>query len=103
MVYIALTPNADWNDHFDAALHCHKQRVIIEGVHSDWCNIEAGVPTRSVLILVHYCFSITLRTYQPQSTLTVFYLLEKVLSPSDQYPIGPNSGWQLLMYLKLKQ
>ena len=29
---------------FDAALHCHEQRVIIEGVHSDWCNIEAGVP-----------------------------------------------------------
>lgn len=49
MVYIALTPNADWNDLFDAALHCHEQRVIIEGVHSDWCNIEAGVPHGSVL------------------------------------------------------
>ena len=35
IVYIALTPNADWNDLFDAALHCHKQRVIIEGVHFD--------------------------------------------------------------------
>lgn len=34
---------------FDAALHCHEQRVIIEGVHSDWCNIEAGVPHGSVL------------------------------------------------------
>ena len=30
-------------------LSCRKQRVIIEGVHSDWCNIEAGVPHGSVL------------------------------------------------------
>ena len=28
---------------------CRKQRVIIEGVHSDWRNIEAGVPQGSVL------------------------------------------------------
>ena len=48
--------------------------------------------------LIHYCFSVTLRTYQPQSTLIVFYLWEKVLSASDcsfklhQYPIGPSGG-----------
>ena len=98
MVYIALTPNADWNNLFDAALHCHKQRVII---------LKECIPTGVILklvshtdqSLVHYCFLITLRTYQPQSTLIVFYLLEKVLSPSDfsfklhQYLIGPNGGW----------
>ena len=49
MVYVAPITNAHWNDLFDAELHCHKQRVIIEGVHSDWCNNEAGVPHGSVL------------------------------------------------------
>ena len=49
MVYVAPITNAHWNDLFDAELHCHKQRVIIEGVHSDWCDIEAGVPHGSVL------------------------------------------------------
>ena len=28
---------------FISYLSCRKQRVIIEGVHSDWRNIEAGV------------------------------------------------------------
>ena len=34
---------------FISYLSCRKQRVIIEGVHSDWRNIEAGVPQGSVL------------------------------------------------------
>lgn len=34
---------------FISYLSCRKHRVIIEGVHSDWCNIEAGVPQGSVL------------------------------------------------------
>ena len=34
---------------FISYLSCRKQRVIIEGVHSDWYNIEAGVPQGSVL------------------------------------------------------
>ena len=29
---------------FISYLSFRKQRVIIEGVHSDWCNIEACVP-----------------------------------------------------------
>ena len=29
---------------FISYLSCRKQRVIIEGVHSDWCNIKGGVP-----------------------------------------------------------
>ena len=34
---------------FVSYLSCCKQRVIIETMHSDWCNIEAGVPHGSVL------------------------------------------------------
>ena len=34
---------------FISYLSCRKQRVIIEGVHSDWRNIEAGVPQGSNL------------------------------------------------------
>ena len=48
-LYSCNTLNADWDDLFDAALRCHKQTVIIQGVHSDWYNIEAGVPHGSVL------------------------------------------------------
>ena len=33
---------------FISYLSCRKQRVIIKEVHSDWPNIEAGVPQRSV-------------------------------------------------------
>ena len=36
----------DW---FISYLSCRKQRVIIEGVHSDWRNIEAGVSLGLVL------------------------------------------------------
>ena len=35
---------------FISYLSCRKQRVIIEGVHPDWRNIEAGVPQGSVLV-----------------------------------------------------
>ena len=34
---------------FISYLSCRKQRVIIEGVHSDWRNIEAGVSLGFVL------------------------------------------------------
>ena len=34
---------------FISYLSGRKQRVIIEGVHSDWHNIEAGIPQGSVL------------------------------------------------------
>ena len=51
---------------FISYLSCRKQRVIIKEVHSDWRNIEAGVPQGSV--------SFTLMTHQPQSLLAVFYL-----------------------------
>ena len=88
-----------FNRNYSAFLSSNE--VLVEGVHSDWCNIEAGVPHGSVLgplLFLNYIKDLltTINTH-------CFYLLEKVLSPSDQYPIGPNSGWQLLMYLKLKQ
>ena len=58
---------------FTSYLSCRKQRVIMEGVHSDWCNIEAGVPQGSVF--GHYCFLFILMIFQPLSLLIVFYLL----------------------------
>ena len=57
---------------FISYLSCRKQRVIIEGVHSDWRNIEAGVPQGSNLgLLIQYLIYIN---DQPQSLLAVFYL-----------------------------
>ena len=37
---------------FISYLSFRKQRVIIEGVHSDWCNMEGGVPQGSVIGLL---------------------------------------------------
>lgn len=34
---------------FISYLSCRKQKLIIEGVHSDWRNVEAGVPKVSVV------------------------------------------------------
>ena len=46
--------------------------MIIEGVHSDWRNIEAGVPLGigiRPIIVSHF----KLMTFQPQSFLAVCY------------------------------
>ena len=73
---------------FISYLSCRKQRVIIEGVHSDWRNIEAGVPQGSNLgPLIQYCIYINDLPVTISSRCFLFFdycfLLEKVQSPSD--------------------
>ena len=88
---------------FISCLSCRKQRVIIEGVHSNWCNIEAGVPQD------HYCFLSLLIIYQPLLVLLLFYLpmivfcwekssllvivLLNLIKTLDRYLIGLSGGW----------
>ena len=61
--------------------------MIIEGVHSDWCNIEPGVPQGSVLSLL--LFLIYMNDLPNTITSNCFLfaddclLLEKVQSPGD--------------------
>ena len=71
---------------FISYLSCRKQRVIIKEVHSDWRNIEAGVPHGSVsgpLFLIY--INDLPATISSRCFLFVDYcfLLEKVQSPSD--------------------
>ena len=88
---------------FISCLSCRKQRMIIEGVPSNWCNIEADVP------LDHYCFLSILIIYQPLLVLLLFCLpmivfcwkkssllvivLLKLIKTLDRYLIGLNGGW----------
>ena len=71
---------------FITYLSCRKQRVIIEGVHSDWRNIEAGVPQGSVLgpLLFLIYINDLPDTISSRCFLFAddFFLLEKVQSPS---------------------
>ena len=71
---------------FISYLSCRKQRVIIKEVHSDWRNIEAGVPQGSVsgpLFLIYI--------NDPPATISSrcflfaddWFLQEKVQSPCD--------------------
>ena len=69
---------------FISYLSCRKQRVIIEGVNSDWCNIEAGVPKGSVLLFLIYINDLpTTITSNCFLFADDCFLLEKVQSPGD--------------------
>ena len=72
---------------FISYLSCCKQRVIIEGVHSDWRNIESGVPQGLVLgPLLFLIYIIDLPTTITSNCFLFAndcYLLEKVQSPGD--------------------
>ena len=72
---------------FVSYLSCRKQRVIIEGVHSDWCNIETGVPQGSVLGPLLFLININDLPTTITSNCFLFaddcFLLEKVQSPGD--------------------
>ena len=72
---------------FISYLSCRKQRVIIKGVHSDWRNIEAGVPQGSVLGPLLFLLCINDLPVTISSRCFLFpddcFLLEKVQSPSD--------------------
>ena len=72
---------------FISYLSCCKQRAIIQGVHSDWCNIEAGVTQGSVLGPL--LFLIYINDLPTTITCNCFifaddcFLLEKNQSPGD--------------------
>ena len=72
---------------FISYLSCRKQRVKIEGVHSDWRNIEAAVPQGSVLGPLLFLIYINDLPVTISSRCFLFaddcFLLEKVHSPSD--------------------
>ena len=63
-----------------------KQRVVIEGVHSDWRNIVAGVPQGSVLGPLFFLIYINDLPASVNSNCFLFaddcFLLEEVCSPS---------------------
>ena len=72
---------------FISYLSCRKQRVIIEGVHPDWRNIEAGVPQGSVLVPLLFLVYINDLPATISSRFFLFaddcFLQEKVQSPCD--------------------
>ena len=72
---------------FISYLSFRKQRVIIAGVHSDWCNMDAGVPQGSVIGLLLFLIYINdLPTTITSNCVLITYdwfLVEKVQSPGD--------------------
>ena len=75
---------------FASYISNRKQRVIVEGVNSDWCNLKAGVPQVSILEPLSFCIYILLTELGILSILTkCFYLLhdncfllEEIQSPN---------------------
>ena len=70
---------------FSSYLSNPKQRVVIEGVHSDWCNIQTGVPQGSVLGPLLFLIYINDLPNSVNSNCFLFaddcFLLEEVQSP----------------------
>ena len=72
---------------FISYLSCRKQRVIIEGVHSDWCNIEACVPQGTglgpLLFLIYINDLLTTIASNCFFICDDCFLLEKAQYPGD--------------------
>ena len=91
--------------------------MIIDGVHSDWRNIEAGVPEGSVLVPL--LFLVYINNLRATISSRFFYLqmiafcrkkfsllviaLLSLIMTWHQYLIGLNGGWWLWMKLRLNQ
>ena len=102
---------------FISYLSCRKQRVIIDEVHSDWRNIEAGVHQGSVLVPL--LFLVYINNLRATISSRFFYLqmiafcrkkfsllviaLLSLIMTWHQYLIGLNGGWWLWMKLRLNQ
>ena len=75
---------------FASYISNRKQRVIVEGVNSDWCNLKAGVPQVSILEPLSFCINILSTELGILSILTKFvyllhdncFLWEEIQSPN---------------------